>query len=161
MSVRMKLVAVVAVFACAALAAPQVASANKEKTRTVDGTFKLAILESSATVNHFAGRWTGKPFGTSAGLGVAALTNTPTGLITESRSTFYGKKGTVKLKATDAVQFQPDGSISLNGTFKITGGSGRYKGASGSGTFNGALPPGSSLTVGTVVTFDVDGKARY
>ena len=73
----------------------------------------------------------------------------------------YGKKGTVKLETRDVVEFQPDGSISLNGTFDVLGGSGKYKGATGGGTFNGTLPPGSSLAVGTVVTFDVDGKARY
>ncbi len=59
------------------------------------------------------------------------------------------------------VEFQPDGSITLNGTFEVLGGSGKYKGATGGGTFNGALPPGSTLTVGTVVTFDLDGKIRY
>ena len=58
------------------------------------------------------------------------------------------------------VEFQPDGSISLNGTFEVLGGSGKYEGATGGGAFNGALPPGTSLDVGTVVTFDVDGKAR-
>ena len=69
--------------------------------------------------------------------------------------------GTINLETEDVVEFQPDGSISLNGTFDIVGGTGKYKGATGSGTFNGALPPGSTLTVGTVVTFNVDGKARY
>ena len=73
----------------------------------------------------------------------------------------YAKKGTVNLKTTDVVEFQPDGSITLTGTAKATGGTGRYKGATGSSTFNGTLPPGSSVTVGTVVTFDVDGKIRY
>ena len=70
-------------------------------------------------------------------------------------------RGTINLETEDVVEFQPDGSISLNGTFDIVGGTGKYKGATGSGTFNGALPPGSTLTVGTVVTFNVDGKARY
>ena len=64
-------------------------------------------------------------------------------------------------KATDVVEFQPDGSIRLTGTFEVLGGSGKYKGATGGGTFNGTLPPGSSVTVGTVVTFDVDGTIRY
>ena len=39
------------------------------------------------------------------------------------------------------VGFQPDGSITLAGTFEITGGSDKYKGATGGGTFNGTLPP--------------------
>ena len=160
MSVRMKLLTLVAVIACAALAAPQVAGAKK-KTHTVDGTLTLAIIESSETVNEFAGRITGKPFGTAGTVGDVTVTNTPAGLITEGRPVVYAKKGTVNLKTTDVVEFQPDGSITLTGTAKATGGTGRYKGATGSSTFNGTLPPGSSVTVGTVVTFDVDGKIRY
>jgi hypothetical protein len=39
--------------------------------------------------------------------------------------------------------------------------SGKYKGAKGGGTFNGALPPGSTPAVGTVITFHLDGRARY
>jgi len=166
MSIRIKLLTSMAVFACGALAAIPVASANQEKTHAVKthavkGTMKLAILESSPSADHFAARWRGAPLGTAGVVGVTALTNTPTGLISEGRPTIYAKKGTVKLKTRDAVKFQPDGSIRLNGTFKVTGGGGKYKGATGGGTFNGALPPGSTLAVGTVVTFDVNGKARY
>ena len=155
-----RLLTLVAVIAFAALAATPVASAKK-KTHTVDATMKVAIIEQTEGANHFAGSITGKPLGTAAVLGVAALTNTPTGLITESQPTLYYKKGTLRMKATDVVTVQPDSSISLNGTYEVLGGSGKYKGASGSGTFNGTLPPGSGLRVGTVVTFDVDGTVRY
>ena len=160
-SIGATFLALVAVIAFAALAAPQVASAKK-KTHTVDATLTLAIIESSPTVNDFAGRFTGKPFGTAGLVGEVALTTTPTGLITEGRPVIYAKKGTVNLETRNVVEFQPDGSITLNGTAKATGGTGKYKGATGTSTFNGTLPPGSGgLTVGTVVTFDVDGKARY
>jgi hypothetical protein len=161
MTVRIKLVALVTVFACAAAAVPQVSSGSKEKTRTVDGTMEIAIIDQSEGVNDFAGRFTGKPGGGSAVLGEAAITNTPSGLITESQSGLYNKKGTLRMEATDVVEFQPDGSITLTGTFDVLGGSRKYKGATGGGTFNGTLPPGSSLTVGTVVIFDVDGTIRY
>ncbi len=155
------LLTLVAVIAFAALAAPQVASAKK-KTHTVDATMTLAIIGQSETGYEFVARLTGKPFGTAAAVGETVLTNTPTGLITVARPvTVYAKKGTFKLASEDVVEFQPDGSISLNGTFELLGGSGKYKGATGGGTFNGALPPGSTLAVGTVVTFDLDGKARY
>jgi hypothetical protein len=69
---------------------------------------------------------------------------------------FYGKKGTVNVKTTNQTQPQADGSFKLPGTFKVTGGTGRYKGATGSGTFNGTLPKG-----GSVFTFEVVGKMRY
>jgi hypothetical protein len=162
------LLTLVAVIACAALAAPQMASAKKKtqtsakkKTHTVDATMTLAIIEQPAGINEFAARLIGKPFGTSAAVGAVAQTNTPTGLITDGRPVVYAKKGTVNLHTTDVVEFQPDHSIRLNGTFEVLGGSGKYKGATGGGTFNAALPPGSSIKVGLVVTFDVDGKVRY
>ena len=139
--------------------APQVASAKK--THTVDATMTLAIIGQPEGINEFAARLTGKPFGTAAAIGDQTQTSTPTGLVTEGRPVVYAKKGTLDLKTTDMVEFQPDGSILLNGTFEVLGGTGKYKGATGGGTFNGALPPGSSLTVGLVVTFDVNGKARY
>ena len=161
MSIRKALTLAGLALALAALSPAAALSAKQKKTYTVDGTMKIAIIEHSATANHFAGRYTGKPEGPFAVLGVAGITNTPTGLVTESRSTLYGKKGTQRFKATDVVEFQPDGSIKLTGTYKVTGGSGKYRGATGRGTFNGALPPGSTLDVGTVVTFDVDGKIRY
>lgn len=151
----------IALVAFAALLMPHVAGASKERTRTVDATMKVAIIEQTEGANHFAGSITGKPGGTAAVLGVAAVTNTPTGVITESRPTLYYKRGTLRMKATDVVAGQPDGSISLDGTYEVLGGTGRYKGATGSGTFNGTLPPGSGLRVGTVVTFDVDGEVRY
>jgi cell division septation protein DedD len=97
----------IALVACAALLMPHVAGASKERTRTVDATMKIAIIEQTEGVNHFAGRFTGKPGGTAAVLGVAAVTNTPTGVITESTPTLYAKKGTQTLKTTDVVEFQP------------------------------------------------------
>lgn len=162
------LITLVAVIACAALAAPQVTSAKqkthtsaKKKTHTVDATMTLAIIEQPPGINVIAARLTGKPFGTAAAVGEVAQTVTPTGLITEGQSVVYGKKGTVTLHTRDVVEFQSDGSIRLNGTFDVLGGNGNYKGATGSGTFNAALPAGSSIKLGLVVTFDVDGKVRY
>jgi hypothetical protein len=147
--------------ALVALSPASALSAQQEKTRTVEGTMKIAIFESSESANQIAGRFQGKPLGTAAVLGEVALTNTATGLVTEGRPVLYTEKGTVNLKVRDVVEFQPDGSISLNGTFEVVGGSGTYKGATGGGTFNASLPARSSVTVGTVVTFDVDGKIRY
>jgi hypothetical protein len=148
------------VLACAVLAAPQVASATK-KTRTVDATVKLAIIESSGNVNQLAGRFTGRPLGTAAVLGKRTLTNTPTGLTVEGPSRLYGKKGTVKLYSTEEVQLQPDGSILFEGSFDVVGGTRKYKRARGGGTLNGSAPPGSTGGVGTVITAEVDGKIRY
>jgi hypothetical protein len=149
------------VIAFAALAAPQVASAKKKKV-TVDATMTVAIIGQPEGGYELAGRITGKPFGTAGVVGeTSLLTSTPAGLSTEGQSVVYAKKGTVTVKTTDVAEFQPDGSISLNGTFEVLRGSGKYKGAKGGGTFNGALPPGSTPAVGTVITFHLDGRARY
>jgi hypothetical protein len=61
--------------------------------------------------NHFAGRITGKPLGRPAVLGVATLTNAPTGLVTESHPTLYFTNGTQRMQATDALEYPPDRSI--------------------------------------------------
>ena len=69
------LLTLVAIIACAALAAPQVASAKK-KTHTVDAAMTLAIIGQSQTGYEFVGRLTGKPFaGTAAAVGETVLTN--------------------------------------------------------------------------------------
>jgi hypothetical protein len=155
------LLTLIAVIVLAAFAAPQVASAKK-KAHTVDATMTLAIIGHPETGYEFVARLTGKPFGTAAAVGQTVLTNTPTGLVTVARPVVvYAKQATLNLQTQDVVEFQPDGSISLNGTFDVLGGTGKYKGATGGGAFNGTLPPGTSLDVGTVVTFDVDGQARY
>jgi hypothetical protein len=152
MSIRMKLLALVAVVACGVIAAPQLATAAKKKSHTIAGTAKVAILESSGNRNIAAGRFTGKPAGTAAVLSK----NTITGSTIKGSVVLYAKTGTVNVKTTNKTQAQTDGSVKLPGTFKVTGGTGRYKGATGSGTFNGTLPKG-----GTVFTFKVAGKVRY
>ena len=78
--------------AVAALSPAPVASASTEKTHTVDATMKIAIIESSKSANHFVGRFTGKPGGTAAVLGVASITSTPTGLVTKSQPTLYERR---------------------------------------------------------------------
>lgn len=157
-----RLLTLVAVIVFAAFAATQDASAKTKKAHTVDATMTLAIVGQPEGGYELVARLIGKPFGTAAAVGQTVLTNTPTGLVTVARPVVvYAKKGTLNLETEDVVEFQPDGSISLNGTFDVLGGSGKYKGATGRGTFNGTLPPGASLAVGTVVTFDLDGKVRY
>ena len=137
------------------------ASDARKQTHAVDATMTLAIIGDPEGSYEFAARLTGKPFGTAAAIGVQHAHSTETGLITKGRPVVYAKKGTLDLKTTDVVEFQPDGSIQLNGTFKVLDGSGKYEGATGEGTFNAELPPGSTLKVGLVTTFHVEGEARY
>jgi hypothetical protein len=46
--------------------------------------------------------------------------------------------------------------VRVPGTYKITGGTRRYRGATGSGTFDGVLPANS-----TVFDITLKGKVRY
>ena len=127
------LLALLAMIAFVALA-PQLASAKTKKAHAVnvDTTMTLAIIGQTEDTYQFVARLTGKPFGTAAAVGQTVLTNTPNGLITEGKPVvIYAKKGTINLETEDVVEFQPDGSISLNGTFDIVGGTGKYKGATG------------------------------
>lgn len=157
---RTRLLTLVAVIALAAI--PVASAKEKSRSVTVDSTMTLAIIGQTKSTYHFVARLTGKPFGTAAAVGQTVITNTPNGLISKGRPVMiYAKKGTLNLKTKDVVDFQPDGSISFNGTFKVLRGTGKYKGATGGGTLNSALPPGSNLNVGAVVPFDVHGKVRY
>jgi hypothetical protein len=152
MSIRMKLLALLAVLACAVVAGPQLATGAKTTSHTVNGTLRIALLQSSASGNRFAGSFTGTPAGAPAVLGRSTITGT-TAVV---RGRLYGIAGTVKFENTQTFQPQPDGSINFTGSGKFTGGTGRYAGASGRTTFNGTLPAG-----GSVYTFKVRGKIRY
>jgi hypothetical protein len=152
MSIRMKLLALLAVLACAVVAGPQLATGAKTTTHTINGTLRIAVLQSSASGNLVAGRFTGQPAGFPAMLGRSTITGTTAAV----QGRLYGIAGTVKFETTETLQPQPDGSINFTGSGKITGGTGRYAGASGRATFNGTLPPG-----GNVITLKVRGKIRY
>lgn len=152
MSIRMKLLALLAVLACAVVAVPQLATGADKKTYTVNATVRLVLIGSSGNVNDFAGDFKGTPLGTAALLGKATISGTTATI----RGRFYKVAGTVKIEGTETIQPQPDGSINFTGSGKFTGGTGRYAGASGRATFNGTLPPD-----GNVITFKAHGRIRY
>jgi hypothetical protein len=82
--------------------------------------------------------------------------NTVANSVSNGKAIVYAKRGTIRATLTNQIQPQPDGSVAFPGSYKITGGTGRYKGATGGGEFSGTLASGS-----TIYVFEVDGKIRY
>src|SRR3954452_17654179 len=152
MSGRIKLLALLAVVVCAAIAVPQIATGARKKSHTVDATMKIAALETSGSRTVLAGRIKGKGIKTPAILIKAKVS----GSTATSRSVLYGKKGTLRSKETQTFAAQPDGSVRFTGTSKFTGGTGKFRGARGKTTLDGTLPKG-----GSVYTYHLTGNIRY
>ncbi|MBJ7332696.1 MAG: hypothetical protein JHC95_22570 [Solirubrobacteraceae bacterium] len=106
-----------------AIAAPAV---NGASNRTVDSTAKVKGLPS------FTGTVSGKPYGSGKVRGELNLPRLTATL------TYSGGKVRISGKITNASD--------LRGTWKTTGGTGRYRSVSGSGTFTGSLK-GTSATL--------------
>jgi hypothetical protein len=146
------LLSLAAAVAVIAVVAPGATGAAK-RTRTLDATIHMAMIGPNGdSGSKFAGGFAGKPVGTAALL----FKNTVTGSTSNGSGVLYAKRGTIRATATNELQPQPDGSVKLPGTFKITGGTGRYRGATGSGTFDAVLPANS-----TIFEVTVKGKIRY
>jgi hypothetical protein len=150
---RSSIIIILALAIAAALAPATAAGAQpKKRQHAIDATMRLAIIGANATDNFYAGQITGKPWGTAALL----ARNRVSGSESIGQAVIYATRGTVKATIVNQVEPQPDGSVRFPGTFKITGGTGRYKGARGKGEFNGVLPAGSG-----VFTFELRGNIRY
>jgi|SRR4051794_25057997 hypothetical protein len=129
------------------------ATGAAKKTRTLDATVHMATIgDNGSSGRKFAGEFVGTPLRRAALL----FRNTLTGSTSDGKAVLYTKRGTIKATATNEIQPQPDGSVKFPGTFKITGGTGRYRGATGSGTFDGNQPANS-----TVIEATFKGKIRY
>ena len=137
----------------AALAAVPIASGATTKSHTLNATVHMAVVsESGASPVRWAGEVTGKLTRRSAIL----LTSTAANGEATGKAILFTKKGTITATTANKVEPQPDGSVRFPGTFKVTGGTGRYRGARGSGTFEGAVPADSNVLDGTL-----NGHIRY
>jgi hypothetical protein len=142
-----------AALALSLVVAPAAVGQSGKKTRNLTGSLKLASIGQnppSGTV--FAGELTARPIRRSA----VIVRNQVSGSTSTGKAVVYARRGTIRANITNQIQPQPDGSVNLPGTFKITGGTGRYRDATGSGTFSGRLPANS-----TVYEFSLTGKIRY
>jgi hypothetical protein len=148
---RTRILLVVAL-ALSLVVVPTATGQSGERTRDLTGSLRMAMIGQTATGAVFAGELVGKPLGRSG----TVLRNQVAGSTSTGKAVVYAKRGTIRANVVNQIEPQPDGSVNLPGTFKITGGSGRYKGATGSGTFEARLPAGS-----TVYEATLKGKIRY
>jgi hypothetical protein len=124
-----------------------------KKTRNLRGTLTMAAIGPNGDSGmKFAGEYAGRPIGTAAVL----FRNRVEGPASDGRAVIYTTSGTIRATTKNQIQPQPDGSVNTPGTFRITGGTGRYKGATGNGSFEGGLPANS-----TVFVLTLRGKIRY
>jgi hypothetical protein len=150
---RSRILLVLSLVAALALVPVATAGAPAKKTRNLNLHVKMAPIDSNPPSGSvFAGEAKGKPIGTAA----MTARNQVSGSTSNGTAVVYAKRGTIRATIKNEIQPQPDGSAKFPGTFKITGGSGRYKGATGSGTFDGTSPSGS-----LVLDIDIKGKIRY
>jgi hypothetical protein len=150
---RTRILLVLSLVAALALVPIASAGAPAKKTRNLNLHVKMAPIDSNPPSGSvFAGEAKGKPIGTAA----MTARNQVSGSTSNGTAVVYAKRGTIRATIKNEIQPQPDGSAKFPGTFKITGGSGRYKGATGSGTFDGTSPSGS-----LVLDIDIKGKIRY
>jgi hypothetical protein len=137
----------------AALALVSVATGATKKSHALNETARMAVISpEGARPVKWAGELTGKPGGRSSIL----LTSTASGGKATGKATQFTKKGAIFATTANTIELQADGSTRFPGTFKITGGTGKYRGATGSGTFDAVVPANTSVLEGTL-----KGKIRY
>ena len=150
---RSRILLVLSLVAALALVPVATAGAPAKKTRNLNVHVKMAPIDSNPPSGSvFAGEAKGKPIGTAA----MTARNQVSGSTSTGTAVVYAKRGTIRATIKNEIQPQPDGSVRVPGTFKVTGGTRRYKGATGSGTFDGSLPAND-----TVFDVTLKGKIRY
>jgi hypothetical protein len=136
----------------AALIVVPIATGATTKRHPVNLTARMAVISESGAPLKWAGEAVGKPGGRSA----IILNSTASGSNATGKAIQYTKKGAIFATTANTIEPQPDGSTRFPGTFKITGGTGRYRGARGKGTFEGVLAANSTILVATLT-----GNIRY
>jgi hypothetical protein len=143
----------VALAVAVALIAVPIATGATKKSHAIDSTAHMSVISpNGARPVKWAGEALGKPGGRTAIL----LNSTATGSNAVGKAIQYTKQGAIIATTANKIEPQPDGSTHFPGTFKVTGGTGKYRGATGGGTFDATLPANS-----TVLVAKLKGKIRY
>jgi hypothetical protein len=120
------------------------------RARNLDVSIRMAVIDQAPGAT-FAGEARSRLTGRSG----VVIDTVADGEEVVGKGVLYTARGLIRANTRNTVEPQADGSIRFVGTFKITGGTRRFKGATGSGTFNGILPANS-----TVYEIDLEGKIR-
>ena len=141
----------------AALAIVAVADAATPRTHTLKLTIQSAVIAVHGTPPVSGGETqVGVIRGSfGEGAGPATLTFTAPGHASLTFTWFFAK-GSFKGSSTTVGKLNPDGSTSLTGSGKVSGGTGAYRGAKGTFTLASTVPKGS-----TVNTLQVAGKVKF
>jgi hypothetical protein len=135
------------------LAAVPIASGATTKNHALNATAHMAVIsKSGASPVKWAGEVTSRLTRRSAML----LTSTAANGAATGKAILFTKKGTITATTANKIEPQPDGSVHFPGTFKITGGTGKYRGARGGGTFDAVAPANGDATEATLT-----GHVRY
>ena len=154
MAFRIRLAVAAAALGATLVVLPALAGGSKVRTRSLEGTIRLALIESRE----------GKPLlyaGIERDKGAPASSVLSRATVEGSRvrgtTVNYFNNGTITSRNTHTIAPQSDGSLRFtDGRFTITGGTGRFKDATGGGTYSGRLPEG-----GTVIVLKQRFKIRY
>ena len=135
-----------------ALIAVPIATGATQRNHAVNETARMAVISPSGAPLKWAGEVVGKPGRRSA----LVLQSNATGSNATGKAIQYTKQGAIIATTANTIEPQADGSTRFPGTFKIVGGTGKYRGATGGGKFDGVLPANS-----TVLEAKLTGKIRY
>jgi hypothetical protein len=130
---------------------PAATGQTGKKTRAFHVSVRMAVIDPAPGTT-FAGEARGRLTGRSG----VVIDTVADGDEIVGKGVLYTARGTIRANTRNTVEPQADGSVRFVGTYKVTGGSGRFKGATGSGSFNGVLPANS-----TIYEIDLDGKIRF
>jgi hypothetical protein len=147
---RTRILLVVAL-AISLVAIPVATGQAGTRARNLDVSIRMAAIDPAPGVT-FAGDARSRLTGRSA----VVIDTVADGGEVVGKGVLYTARGLIRANTRNTVEPQADGSVRIVGTFKITGGTRRFRGATGSGTFTGVLPANS-----TVYEIDLDGKIRY
>ena len=159
---KRSLVLVVSAFMFAAISA--VAFARSASNHPFTATSRLASVFTSKTypaigsTSEDAVITDFHPGGRSAGISDSKVTGMSGGGVTfTTKDTDYTAKGLRFSTTRGTAIIHADGSASLRGSGRYTGGTGAFKGLTGTFTFTGTLPK----VTGSVLTLHVRGNQRY
>jgi hypothetical protein len=145
----------------AAVIAPTLAGAASHPKCSLNLTFVTARVQSSgnpplsgtetraATVD---GKLCGKQFHGASRLAITYFGPTKPNTVLLA---IFGPAGSLRSTSHNVGTPHPDGSVSISGSGKVTGGTGRYRGAVGSFSATGSVPANS-----TVITVHAVGTVR-
>jgi hypothetical protein len=130
---RRRLLPVLSVALAAAVLAPAATARSRHTVSVIlRDTIVQRTLSAEGLVNTTAGAFTGRPFG--AGAIVQRVRPTPSpegGERTRSTFTIFTKRGSLSGTGRSTRTPQPDGTVSVTASRRITGGTGAYKSATG------------------------------